>query len=118
MSWTRFDPTTTFVRAPVRIVGLNGVEWLGMALDTGSNRTVLGELAAIRLGYDLLSAPTVRIVTASGVAEVKLTCPPNFHFWHSGGRISRLGHATANTVACRRSFGLGLFEASELVLQF
>ena len=72
MSWTRFDPTATFVRAPVRIVGLNGVEWLGMALDTGSDRTVLGELAAIRLGYDLLSAPTVRIVTASGVAEARL----------------------------------------------
>ncbi len=72
MFWTKFDPTATFVRASVRIVGLNGVEWLGMALDTGSNRTVLGELAAIRMGYDLLSAPTVRIVTASGVAEARL----------------------------------------------
>ncbi|MEJ7613617.1 MAG: retropepsin-like aspartic protease [Candidatus Fervidibacter sacchari] len=72
MSWTRFDPTATFIRIPVRIVGLQGVEWLGMALDTGSNRTVLSELAAIRLGYDLLSTPTVRIVTASGIAEARL----------------------------------------------
>ncbi len=72
MSWTRFDPAATFIRIPVRIVGLRGVEWLGMALDTGSNRTVLSELAAIRLGYNLVSAPTVRIVTASGIAEAKL----------------------------------------------
>ena len=72
MSWTRFDPTATFIRIPVRIVGLQSVEWLGMALDTGSNRTVLSELAAIRLGYDLLSTPTVRIVTASGIAEARL----------------------------------------------
>jgi len=72
VSWTRFDPTATFIRIPVRIVGLQGVEWLGMALDTGSNRTVLSELAAIRLGYDLLSTPTVRIVTASGIAEARL----------------------------------------------
>ena len=72
MSWTRFDPTATFIRVPVRIVGLQGVEWLGMALDTGSNRTVLSELAAIRLGYDLVSAPTVHIVTASGIAEARL----------------------------------------------
>jgi hypothetical protein len=72
VSWTRFDPTATFIRTPVRIVGLQGVEWLGMALDTGSNRTVLSELAAIRLGYDLLSTPTVRIVTASGIAEARL----------------------------------------------
>ena len=72
MSWTRFDPTATFIRIPVRIVGLQGVEWLGMTLDTGSNRTVLSELAAIRLGYDLLSTPTVRIVTASGIAEARL----------------------------------------------
>jgi len=33
---------------------------------------VLSELAAIRLGYDLLSTPTVRIVTASGIAEARL----------------------------------------------
>jgi predicted aspartyl protease len=68
----RFDPKATFVRVPARIVGPKGVEWLGLALDTGSSRTVISEHVALRTGFNLLTAPSVRIATASGIVEARV----------------------------------------------
>lgn len=72
MSLIRFDPKATFVRVPARIAGPRSVEWLGLALDTGSNRTVISEQVAFRIGCDLLTAPSVQIATASDITEARI----------------------------------------------
>ena len=72
MPSVRFDPKATFLRVPARIVGPKGVEWLGLALDTGSSRTVISEHVALRMGFNLLIAPSVRIATASGIVEARV----------------------------------------------
>ncbi len=72
MSFARFDPKALFIRIPVRIAGANSVEWLSMVLDTGSNRTVVNEEVAWRLGYDILAAPKLTVVTASNIVSASV----------------------------------------------
>jgi hypothetical protein len=116
----RFDLSAPHIVVPVRITGAQRVEWLGFALDTGSNQDG-ASTNWLPFGSDTTCYQHPRFHRDNRFRELAqarlIRCPPNFCFGHSGGRISRLGHATANTVARRRSFGLRLFEASELVLQ-
>ncbi|MDW8028656.1 MAG: retropepsin-like aspartic protease [Armatimonadota bacterium] len=72
MFWTRFEPTESFIRIPARILGISDIEWLGMALDTGSNRTIINEEVAWRLGYEPLTAPRVTVTTASGTVSASV----------------------------------------------
>lgn len=43
-----------------------------MVLDTGSSRTVVDEGVLVRMGYDLTTAPTRTVATASGITEFRL----------------------------------------------
>ncbi|MBM4038138.1 MAG: hypothetical protein FJ290_06445 [Planctomycetes bacterium] len=58
------------VRLPVRIYGPLGAREVTALLDTGAYMLAIARHAADALGYELDQAPTARIATASGSADV------------------------------------------------
>jgi predicted aspartyl protease len=68
----RFDLSAPHIVVPVRITGAQRVCWLNLILDTGSTSTVIDELVALRLGYNLESAPTVSVTTVSGTSQASI----------------------------------------------
>jgi predicted aspartyl protease len=68
----RFDLSAPHIVVPVRITGAQRVRWLNLILDTGSTSTVIDELVALRLGYNLESAPTVSVTTVSGTSQASI----------------------------------------------
>ena len=68
----RFDLNAPHIVVPVRITGAQRVRWVNLILDTGSTSTVIDELVAFRLGYNLESAPTVSVTTVSGTSQASI----------------------------------------------
>jgi len=72
MDGFRFDLSAPHIVVPVRITGMQRVRWVNLVLDTGSTSTVIDELVAFRLGYNLESAPTVSVTTVSGTSQASI----------------------------------------------
>ena len=72
MDGFRFDLNAPHIVVPVRITGVQRMRWVNLILDTGSTSTVIDELVALRLGYNLESAPTVSVTTVSGTSQASI----------------------------------------------